>query len=226
MHDILGTDVPLYQQRLDDNYWYQFLEAENKCMYIQINKQFDKEDKHSIEFHLEWTKALWEAKAENIIVDLRNDPGRMTNVGSGIPAFLENMYFTQPNVKRIAVVFGLDTVSAGTILIAQLEDALNPVMIGEPTGSSLNMHLNAHKTQLPYSKMHFEVSQNVHISVHAADPRAYIAPDIPMALTFEDYANGRDPLIEMARSINRQQMDEFYEGAAYRAPWTRSSQKR
>lgn len=224
VHDVLGTPVPFFLQHLEDNYRYQFLDAENKCMYIQINKQFDKEDKHSIEFHLEWTKALWDTKAENIIIDLRNDPGGMTNVGSGIPLFLDNMFFTQTDIKGIAVLFGLDTVSAGTVLIAQLEDAVEPVMIGEPTGSSPNMYLNAHKVKLPYSKMQFEVSQNVFISMHAADPRLYIAPDIPMSLTFEDYANGRDPLLELARTIDRQQMSKFYEGTIYRTPWTRSSQ--
>jgi len=100
VHDVLGTNPPLYLQRIDDNYWYQFLDDQHKCMYIQINKQFDKDDKHSIEFHLEWTKALWESKAENIVIDLRNDPGGMTNVGSGLPSFLENMFFYTAGHQR------------------------------------------------------------------------------------------------------------------------------
>jgi len=226
VHDVLKTEVPFYQQHLDDNYWFHFLDTEKKYMYLQINKQFDKEDKHSIEFHLEWTKALWEAKAEIVIVDLRNDPGGMTNVGSGIPKFLENMYFTQSNIKGIAVLFGLDTVSAGTMLVAELESTVEAILIGEPTGSSPNMYLNAHKTELPHSKIQFEVSQNEYISVREKDPRAYIAPDIPMSLTFEDYANGRDPLIETAKAITKQHMDEAYKDATPNMPWTRKSQEK
>jgi hypothetical protein len=226
VHDVFGTAVPFYQKNIDDNYWYQFLDDESKCLYIQINKQFDKEDKHSIEFHLEWTRALWDANAEVVIIDLRNDPGGMTNVGSGLPSFLENMYYTRSNLKGVAVLMGLDTVSAGTILIAELEDRVRPILIGEPTGSSANMHLNAYKMALPHSKLQLEVSQDVYISVHEADPRAYIAPDIPMALSFENYANGRDPLIEAAKTVDEAQMEKMYNGANHNAPWMRTSQEK
>lgn len=224
VHDVLETAVPFYQQHLDDNYWFQFLDADKKQMYIQINKQFDKEDKHSIEFHLEWTQALWASDAEVVIIDLRNDPGGMTNVGSGLPKFLENMYFTRSTLKGIAVLFGLDTVSAGTMLIAELEAAVQPVLIGEPTGSSPNMYLNAHKIDLPYSKMQLEVSKDVYTSVHEDDPRAYIAPDMPLSPSFEEYANGRDPLLEAAKTVNKDLMAKMVEAASPDAPWTRSSQ--
>lgn len=167
---------------------------------------------------------MWESKAEVVIIDLRNDPGGMTNVGSGIPKFLENMYFTRSNLKGIAVLMGLDTVSAGTILIAELENAVQPVMIGEATGSSPNMYLNAHKVMLPYSKLQLEVSKDVYTSVHEADPRSYIAPDMPMALNFEAYANGRDPLLESAKSVDRDLMEKMYKRASHNAPWMRNSQ--
>jgi C-terminal processing protease CtpA/Prc len=169
---------------------------------------------------------LWDANAEVVIIDLRNDPGGMTNVGSGLPSFLENMYYTRSNLKGVAVLMGLDTVSAGTILIAELEDRVRPILIGEPTGSSANMHLNAYKMALPHSKLQLEVSQDVYISVHEADPRAYIAPDIPMALSFENYANGRDPLIEAAKTVDEAQMEKMYNGANHNAPWMRTSQEK
>jgi len=61
--------------------------------------------------------------------------------------------------------------------------------------------------------------------MHAADPRAYIEPDISMSISFKDYAHGRDPLLEKATTITRQQMEEFHKDSTYRAPWTRRSQK-
>lgn len=225
-HDVWQTKMPFYLQHLSDNYWYQFLDDEQKYMYIQINQQAEKDDKHSLEFHLEWTKALWEAKSEMVIVDLRNDPGGTTTIGSGLPSFLQNMEFSHPDMRGIVVLFGLDTVSAGTILIAELESALWPVMIGAPTGSSPNMHLNAYKMMLPHSSFELEVSQMAFISVRDKDPRAYIAPDIPLELSFEDYAQGRDPLIEMAKTLTKEQMGAYYEGATPFTPWTRHSQEK
>lgn len=226
VHDVMGTEVPLYQKNLNDNYWYGFLDDERKYMYLQINKQFDKEDVHSAEFHLEWTRALWESNANVVIVDLRNDPGGMTNVGSGIPKFLENVFYTRSTLNGVAVLVGLDTVSAGTMLAAELEAAVAPIMIGQPTGSSPNMYLDAEKMVLPYSKMQLEVSKSAYISMYEADPRAYIAPDIPMAISFEDYVNGRDPLIETAKTIDKAVMEKSYRGASYNTPWKRASQEK
>jgi hypothetical protein len=87
------------------------------------------------------------------------------------------------------------------------------------------MHLNANKEMLPYSKLQQEVSTDIYVSVYESDPRAYIAPDMPMSLTFEDFANGRDPLLEAAKTINRQMMEAAYQDATHLAPWKRPSQQ-
>ena len=48
---------------------------------------------------------------------------------------------------------------AGTILIAQLERTVEPILIGEPSGSAPNMFLHAFKMILPHSKIELEVSR-------------------------------------------------------------------
>ncbi|MEP5764960.1 MAG: hypothetical protein ABJ308_10205 [Halieaceae bacterium] len=226
VHQALDGQLPFYLQSLDNNYWYQFLDAEKKYLYLQINQQFDKsEGQAAIEFHLEWARQLLDANTEVMIVDLRNDPGGTVNVANPLPALLSEIYFDHPTMRGVAVLFGTDTVSAGTIILGQFEDTIRPVFIGQPSGSSPNMYLNGLKQILPYSQLQFEVSSDVFVSTREADTRAYVAPDIPMALSFEDYLRGNDPLIDYAKTINKELRSNIYKSASPYDPWQRESQK-
>jgi len=227
VHNVMGTEVPFYLRNIDDDYWWTFLDEEKKYQYIQINKQYgDKEDKPAPEFHLEWMQGFWNSKVEVLIIDLRNDPGGTIQLTDAIPGFLSWAAYVHQTLKGIAVLIGPDMVSAGTVLASRLEYNIQPVMIGEPSGSSPNMYLSAQKFELPFSKIVFEVSQSLFISSNKDDERAYIAPDVPMALSFEDYVNGRDPLLEFAKTVNGDLMAKMYKDATVRTIWKRPSQEK
>lgn len=224
VHEAFNKEAPFFQKNINDNYWYQFLDDDNKIMYLQINQQSVKDDEPIIDFHYEWIKKLKEAKSKTLIIDLRNDPGGYITMGSAIVKTLQLLTNADPDLC-IAVLFGLDTVSAGPILIAQMELSLRPVFIGEPSGSSPNMYLDPAKMVLPYSKFDLEVSRLYYVSQNSSDPREYIAPDVPISLTFKQYLNGEDPLIDYAKTINSKLQNSFYEEVDYRDEWKRSSQK-
>jgi len=227
VHDVMGTEVPFYLKNVDNDYWWTFLDNEKKYQYIQINKQYgEQEDKPSPVFHLEWMKAFWNSELEVLIIDLRNDPGGTVELTDAIPGFLGYAAYVHPTLKGIAALIGPDVVSAGTVLASRLEYSAQPVMIGAPSGSSPNMYLNAHKFVLPYSKIVFEVSQSRFISSNENDTRAYVAPDVPMELNFEDYANGRDPLLEYAKTVNGELTAKMYKNMTLRTLWKRSSQEK
>ena len=226
VHDVLGTEVPFYLKNIDNNYWFQFLDGEEKYLYLQMNQQFEKDEEDAelpIEFHLAWSRALWDSEAEVLIIDLRNDPGGTINWGSPLTGILSDMYFEHPTLRGIALLFGTDTVSAGVVIAAELEDSVRPIMIGEPSGSSPNMYLTAEKIVLPHSRLQFEVSTEVFTVTDKADKRAFISPDIPMAMKFDDYANGRDPLIEFAKTIDKELRKKLYD-PFWDEPWKRPSQ--
>ncbi len=227
VHDVMGTKVPFYLKNIDKDYWWTFLDDEKKYQYIQINKQYgEQEGRPSPAFHLEWMQGFWDSKVEVLIIDLRNDPGGTIQLTDALPGFLSYAALVHPTLKGIAAIIGPDVVSAGTVLAARLEYSIQPVMIGSPTGSSPNMYLSAHKFVLPYSKIVFEVSQSLFISANENDTRTYIAPDIPMELSFEEYANGLDPLLEFAKTVNGDLIAKTYNGITLRTLWKRSSQEK
>ena len=226
VHDIMGTPVPFYLKNVDNDYWWTFLDDDQKYQYIQINKQYgDKEEKPSPEFHLEWMEGFWNSNVEVLIIDLRNDPGGTIQLTDAIPGFLSYAIYVHPTLKSITTLIGPDVVSAGTVLASRLEYSVHPVMIGSPTGSSPNMFLSAYKFELPHSKIIFEVSQSQFISSNKDDSRAYIAPDIPMEMSFKDYANGHDALLEFAKTVDGNLRAEIYKDITLRTIWKRATQR-
>jgi hypothetical protein len=227
VHDVLGTEQPLLLENLGDNYWYGFIDEHEKFMYLQINLPSRKEDGPlPTDFHLNWSQDLWKSKAEVLIIDLRTDPGGSISLGNPIPGILSTLFHEHPTLRGVAVLMGTDTVSAGVILAAQLEDAIAPIFIGAPSGSAPNIFLQATKMDLPHSKFRFEVSTDKYIVTRELDTRRYMAPDIPMALSFDDYATGRDPLIEFAKTIDKKMRRDIYRTASVYQPWFRETQKK
>lgn len=227
VHELARKPKPFFLSKLRDNYWYAFLDPKKKYMYLQINFPSQKKDGGLLptQFHMNWSRELWQSKAEVLIIDLRNDPGGSISLGNPIPGILSTLFNEHPTLRGVAVLMGTDTVSAGVILAAQLEDAIAPVIIGEPSGSAPNMFLQATGIDLPHSNIRLEVSTDKYIVTREADTRRYIAPDVPISLTFADYLNGKDPLIEYSKTVDRKMQERFYGTASAYQPWFRESQK-
>ena len=224
VHDVLGTEAPFYLRKIDDNYWFTFLD-DGRTMYMQVNMPFAKEDGESpMEFHLRWISALHESEVETLVIDLRNNPGGSINLGEPIPGVLAEQYFDHPTLRGVAVLISTDTVSAGSVLAARLEGAIRPVFIGTPTGSAPNLALNPVKETLPHSKFQVSVSRERYIATRESDTRRAVYPDLEWDNTFDDYAYGRDSALELAKTVDRETRKRIYAGSSVNTPWLRRSQ--
>lgn len=224
VHDALGTEAPFYRQRIDDNYWFTFLDDE-RYLYLQINLPSPKDDGETpMEYHLRWIHALRESKAEVLIIDLRNNPGGSINLTEPMPGLLSEQYFVHPTLRGVAVLISTDTVSAGSVLAAKLESAIRPVFIGTPTGSAPNLLLEPLKEILPHSKFQVSVSRERYVASRESDTRRAVYPDLRWQPTFDDYANGRDGALELAKSVDKALRTKVYEGSSAYTPWLRDSQ--
>lgn len=226
VHAVAGTEPPEYLRHLDQNYRFE-LRDEGALFYLQINLPFAAEGGESpMDFHLRWIQALRASEATTLVVDLRNNPGGSLSLMAPVPALLEIEFFAHPSLQGAAVLIGPDTVSAGSTLAAELESAIRPVFIGAPTGTPPNLFLDAVKVVMPHSRIEIEVSRHHHVVTRESDDRRFIAPDIEIANSFDDYLHGRDRVLEAAANVDRGMRGRVYAGASPYDPWNRASQAR
>ena len=84
------------------------------------------------------------------------------------------------------------------MLVTELQKYTNATFVGEPTASKGNAFGDSYRIVLPNSKVTFRVSTLWWQYLDPRDKRDMIEPAIKSALSFQDYANGRDPVLQSA----------------------------
>jgi hypothetical protein len=133
-----------------------------------------------------------------VILDLRSNPGGDNHNN---PALLGVL--TDPAIDvagRLTVLTDRLTFSAASNLATQLEQATSARFVGEPMGGGLNFWGDARFVQLP----HWPIPMQVGVSSRywqlssPNDARLSIEPDVAVQLSADDWAAGRDVVLEAA----------------------------
>ena len=185
---------PLFLSKINDPYWYKFLE-DDKLIYIQFNAVTNKENLSLKDFNIELRNQITQNGAQNLILDLRHNHG---GNGSLLPPLLKTLQsFEIMNPEgKVFVIIGRETFSAGHNLLTEITKSINPILVGEPSGSKPNHIGEAGWFQLPYSGLMGLVSTQFHQDSKPEDNRKWIAPHIPISLSSTDYFNGNDRLLK------------------------------
>lgn len=227
LDDIFDIEKPLYLKNKHKNYAYVYL-PEEKAMYVQINRPDNQEGEiTALEFNLEWFDLLRKSEVERFILDLRNNPGGWINVTAPIPALLSAYRVNDPekNLNKYIVLTSTDSVSAASTATAAMETEFSrTITIGQPTGSRPYLFLNTENLTLPYSKIELSVSTTAMPQL-GGDDRMFIAPDISIGYSFNDYISGKDPVLTAALDVTDKMIDSFHEDRPPMRAWLRKSQK-
>ncbi len=215
---LLGPDtpLPLYLREPDEAAFVAWL-PESDAVYIRINRN----DDEALPRRLEAIAREVERRApRNVIVDLRLNGGGNYELTA---PFAEAMAGRVPPDGKLFLILGNRTFSAGLINAAILKAGAggNAVIVGERVGDDLTFWSEGGFLALPNSGLRIHYSDGYHDwrdGFDAADPRyrsnpriatvnerysaaaASLEPDIPVGLTFTDYAAGRDPGMAAVRS--------------------------
>lgn len=189
------ADVPLFLSNVDDNYWSTELPDMNS-QYLQINQIRNKPDGPALgEFaDMIVTRALQDQRT-NLIVDLRLNNGGNNSFCIPLVRALVR-YETARDNNRIFIMTRHNTFSAAQNCINQAERFTNAIFMGEISGSSPNFTGEENTIILPFSKLMVSISDRYWQDSDSTDHRPWIAPDIPVPLTYEDYIRGNDPALQ------------------------------
>lgn len=185
---------PLYLRNTDANIWLQRLDEVN-ALYVQFNRVRDNAEQSIEAFAKQLLTTIRITQSQTVIVDVRHNGGGNNRLN--LPLLRTLIHFVTDDAQhRLFVLIGRHTFSACQNFVNELDGLTDAIFVGEPTGSRPNMVGESTGTVLPYSGIRATISSWLHYDSFWADHRPWIAPQIPVVLSSEDYFSNQDPVLD------------------------------
>lgn len=131
-------------------------------------------------------------------IDLRNNPGGDNNTFGDLRRAIEAIARERPG--RVAIIAGRSTFSAAGNFITDIlvgPERAGIRLVGEAPGGGLNIYGDVDVVTLPSSGVVVLISGDYHERA-PGDDRLALEPDVPVEVTWDEYAAGRDLVLEAA----------------------------
>lgn len=146
--------------------------------------------------------ALRSGQAAKVVFDVQYNPGGASDFGTHFAQELATIReLHEPS--RVFVIVGRRTFSSAIINAMDFKQLLGAIVVGEPTSGTPNHFGEVRHFTLPSSGLRVGYSTK-----RFGDPTGVFAPlqpDVPAAMSFADYAAGRDAALEAVRAYHRPQ---------------------
>lgn len=186
--------LPLYLKNQNENFWHEYL-PDKKVMYVQINNIQDKEGETIGEFSHKLFDLMDSLEVEKFVLDLRLNGGGNNYLNR--PIVLSLIKSDKINkYGKLFVAIGRRTFSAAMNLVSDIEKWTNVIFVGKPTGNAPSHYGDSRKYVLPHSGLTVRISSVYWRDWSVDEKRLWVAPDIKVELSSEDYAANRDPVLE------------------------------
>jgi len=188
-----GASVPLYRQRVGENYWMTALDG-TRTLYVQYNRCQNGPESFSA-FADRVFRQLDGGAFDRLVVDVRNNSGGDSQVDDPLFAGLER----RPAWRTPGRLFGLiggETFSSGLWTADDLRKQ-GATLVGSPTGGKPNSYGNVRTFLLSNSRLEVSYSTRFFTLAPGADPPS-LEPAVPVEVTIDDLRTGRDPVLEVA----------------------------
>jgi hypothetical protein len=188
---------PLYLKRRNQVFWFEHL-PDLKAVYFQYNSVRNDAQETTEQFSQRLFDFIEKNDVERLIVDVRWNGGGNSFLNRPI---VNGIIGCKKVNKRgsLFVITGRQTFSAAQNFSTDLDRAVSPIFVGEPTGSSPNFVGETVRFSLPYSKMVGSISDLYWQRSWPMDHRTWIAPDLPAPPSVELFKSNRDPALEAIR---------------------------
>jgi hypothetical protein len=206
---VYGTDYPTglppdgegppHLRRRDEAFWLETL-ADPAGLYVAYNRVLAvaANGRRIGQLAIELRDVAPDVADLPIAIDLRNNPGGDNNTFGDLRRTIEALAREQPG--RVSIIAGRSTFSAAGNFVTEL--VVDPEgdgirLVGEAPGGGLNIYGDVDVVTLPASQIVVLISRRYHERA-PGDDRLALTPDVPVELTWEDYAAGRDTVLEAA----------------------------
>ena len=185
---------PLFSRsRPSEIYWYEYLRA-SQAIYINYSRCEERKDFPFQSLVTAVDAILSKEKVERVIIDLRFNPGGREDLIQPLLKVLKNKGI------KVRVLIGNGTFSSAFGNALTIKKQLNGILIGEPTGQKPNAFGEVKSFHLPNSRIEVHHSTKYWTRIKGSDPDA-LYPDVPVEMTFHQYTQGIDPVLQKALTI-------------------------
>ena len=195
--DASGKPEPLYQQRVSEVHWWQYV-PQDRLLYIkwdQVQNRSNGETafamfRDAMQYAREHT-----ADIDKVLLDIRNNTG---GEGGLLDPILREIVRTREvdEPGKFFVAIGPRTFSAALLFSVMLERYARPIFVGEPTGGKVNIYAGHVIATLHNSGIAVSISPALYQTTYAGDTREYLTPRLYVRPSIADYLANRDPVYE------------------------------
>ncbi len=183
----LWGEAPEAVARRDERIWTS-LDEDNRTFLVSVNDYGDMSTASEA-----MTGALDDGLVDRVVVDMRYLRGGNADFPI-LTVMAEDERINRPG--GLTVLIGRENVSAATIVAHAFDVDTQALLVGEPTPARADNFLcECLDITLPNSR--YVITLPTHVAGNG-DPRAEIAPDVPMVATSVDFFAGRDLVLDAA----------------------------
>jgi tetratricopeptide (TPR) repeat protein len=193
--DSADAPVPLYQQRFDELYFWEYL-PQHDLLYVKWDQVQNRANGPSALTVFREAMALArERRPARTVIDIRNNTG---GEGGLLPPVIREIVRTREidEPGKLFLVIGRRTFSAGQMMTSHLEQFSTAILVGEPTSAYYTGPAGHVMMPLPNSGIVVSISPDLYqMGAFPRDARRQATPRLAAVPTFEDYRTNRDPAL-------------------------------
>ena len=199
-----GSEPPLYLTRPDRWYWYEYLQ-DSRTVYLQYDRCRDQPKEASIKkFARELFDFVDSHPVDRFVVDLRHNTGGNFHRNEPlIEGIRERPEINQAG--RLFVITSRTTFSAATIAAIDLKRETAALVVGEPSRGKPNGYSDEKHLRLPNSNVEVNYAPLYRERAPEMGDAPYLPVDLAVEPAFEDYRDGRDPVLAAVLAYDRGQ---------------------
>ncbi|MGH8118769.1 MAG: hypothetical protein ACREP0_11480 [Rhodanobacteraceae bacterium] len=187
---------------------------DRQTLYVQFRSNEDAPGHPIKPFVASVERAIVDDKPRFIVLDLRLDQGGNFTTTAGL---MKRIAALSPSIEHVYVLTGAWTFSAGNISLALVKQhgGGKVTTIGEPAGDRVRTWAEGRSLRLPNSKLRIHYATGYEdyskpcwghrgcfwVVLFFPTHVQSFDPDVAVPYTFDDYMNGRDPLLDGALEL-------------------------
>ena len=194
------TKTPLYLKNLDRIYFFEYLPKE-KALYVRHSRVADDAKESTEKFYKRVFDFVENNDVNKLIIDVRLNGGGNSYLNKSIiTGIIETKKINK--VGNLYVIIGNRTYSAAQNLVNELHNYTNAIFVGEPTSENVNFWGDARPVTFPNSGLIVHLSYAWWQGKPVWEYAEWLAPQVPVEMSFSDYKSNQDPVLKAALSFS------------------------